>query len=105
MGLKTKLATAVAAYISYKAFNRRHDIKQTYTIEKARFDSMSKDKDNIQKQVAIIKSELAKVNAISQEIGYNTRVFQQDLEPRLKIIKDHTDHLQNHLNTKKTEKN
>ncbi|MDY4762053.1 hypothetical protein [Streptococcus thoraltensis] len=100
MGLKKTLAAGVAAFLAYRAFQKRREIAETYNTEKDRFASMNKDKENIQKQLSIIKSELAKVNELSEDTQHKVRVFQKDLEPRLQIIKEKTDHLQNHLDTK-----
>ncbi|MGT2832401.1 hypothetical protein [Streptococcus halotolerans] len=99
MRLKKALAAGMAAFLAYKAFQKRREIAETYSTEKDRLASMNKDKENIQKQLTIIKSELAKVNNLSEDTQHKVRVFQKDLAPRLQIIKEKTEHLQNHLDT------
>lgn len=97
MGLKKTLAASAIAFLAYKAFQKRHELSETYSTEKARLASMNKDKDNIQKQLAIIKTELAKINEIGEDTHHKVRVFQKDLEPRLEIIKENTTHIQKKL--------
>lgn len=97
MRFKKSLAALGAAVVVYNIFQHRKTISEIYRIEKERLKGMSEDKQNIQKQLTVLKSELNKLNTISQETQHQMRVFQKDLDPRLNIIKDKMEHLQNTL--------
>ncbi|WP_438831989.1 hypothetical protein [Streptococcus pluranimalium] len=99
MGLKSSLVTTVTAFITYKVFKKRQAIKATYETEKERLGAIQKDKEKIQHQVAIIRDEIAKIDKLRQDTEYKVRVFQKELEPRVSIIKDKTEHMQSILSS------
>lgn len=100
MRFKHSIAVFGAAFVAYNIFKHRKTISETYRIEKERLEEMAEDKGNIQKQLTVLKSELNKLNTISQETQHQMRVFQKDVAPRLTIIKDNMKHLQDTLTKK-----
>ena len=75
------LALGALAYGAYYAYKRREDIKEEIL-------DLNQSRENIKRNLDIIKEQNLVLADIKQDLNYKTRVFKKDLEPRLNIIQE-----------------
>ncbi|EHI70935.1 chemotaxis protein [Streptococcus ictaluri] len=88
MKIKSLLAIGLTSLAAYNVYQKRHAIKETLETFKESKEAIQFDVDKIKVDLALIQDQSKQVQAISKDLTYKWRVFNQETQPQLKQIQD-----------------
>ncbi len=86
MKLSRLLAVGVAGYATYQVYKNRQAIKEGLLSAKKSSQAIKEDVSNIKVNLAVIQDQKEQLKAISEDLSYKFRVFNQETQSRLEEI-------------------
>lgn len=87
MKVKTFIISSILGAGLYQLYKKRDSLKDSFLETKEHFDRVKADTDNIQNNLTVISQQKENLAAISQDLSYKLRLFQQESQPHLAEIK------------------
>ncbi|MDW5564905.1 hypothetical protein [Streptococcus mutans] len=86
MKIKTFILSSLLGAGLYQMYYKRKDIKTSFKESKTHYDKAKFDLNNIKENLAIIKQQKEKIQAINQDLTYKIRVFQKESQSHMDEI-------------------
>ncbi|MGT2949442.1 hypothetical protein [Streptococcus devriesei] len=87
MKTKTFIISSILGAGLYRLYQKRDSLKNSLTESKQHFDQAKADLDNIKDNLLTISQQKENLAAISQDLAYKFRVFQEESQSHLAEIK------------------
>ncbi len=88
MKLSSLMTFGLSAVTAYKAYEKRHQIKNTAIAVKDSKDAVQLDLSRIKSSIATVQEELKKTQDVSQDLNEKVRIFTNETNPKMEQIKD-----------------
>ncbi|EFR45091.1 hypothetical protein [Streptococcus pseudoporcinus] len=88
MKIKAFLIGGLASYLAFIAYQNKDKIISNLSEAKETKDQIQLDLNKIKANLALIQSEVEKIQTISDDLAYKLRVFNKETQPKINQIKE-----------------